>query len=86
MTHMISFLPQKLTSGAGSLLASTALILVVTQPAFAAAPPETHIDEHGQDIVVTAPRVEGSVVSPVPADVVLDSAACLLYTSDAADE
>ena len=86
MTHMISFLPQKLTSGAGSLLASTALILVVTQPAFAAAPPETHIDEHGQDIVVTAPRVEGSVVSPVPADVVLDSAAVQSYgASNVAD-
>lgn len=79
MKNIMNLLPQCAARFSRSLLLGTALPLLVVQPAYASAPPEPHVDEHGEDIVVTAPRLEGSVVAPVPADVVLDSAAVQSY-------
>lgn len=78
MKKNMKTLPTYAALYARTLFLGTALPLLAAQQALAA-PPEPRVDEHGEDIVVTAPRLEGSVVAPVPADVVLDSAAVQSY-------
>lgn len=68
-----------------ALAASATLSFLFAAPV-RAEQPAPQIDEDGQDIVVTAQRLEGSVVSPVAADVVLDGAAVQSYgASNVAD-
>ena len=70
--------------GADMIVGATLSCLLAT-PAWAEAP-APQVDEDGQDIVVTAQRLDGSVVAPVSADLVLDGAAVQSYgASNVAD-